>query len=1222
MNDLAERLSALSPAKRELLLRRLNERKGVEIKSVSKGALSSVMSDDGEEYEAPRTLIEEMLAGLWAEALGREKVGISSDFFKLGGHSLLATQSVARINEIFSLELPIVVLFSHPTISQLAGEIESGHFLSHQVPSIVPTDRNAHAPISYTQERIWFLNQLDPDGQAYNISRALRFFGQLNVGVLERAFTEVVRRHEILRTSFPLVDGQPIQVVHPPWTVALPVVDLTHVQESERPQEIEHQYRAAQAPFDLAKVPLIRLRLLMFSLNEYTLILSEHHLLHDGWTQGVLIRELITFYAAFVKGEPSPLPEPSLQYSDFARWQRTWLDSGVMEEQLGYWKRQLRDAPVLSLPSDRPRSAARTSAGDRYAFQVSAQLSNRLRALAKKNGATLFMVFLAAFKILLARRAGVDDICVGTGIANRRRKESESILGMFVNTVVFRTRPTAELRFSEYLRQMRDVCIDTYAHQDVPFNKVVEAVHPERSLSHLPLCQVLFSFHDSPAPRLKIPDVRIQPGLLHNLTAKFDLNIIGLPFSEQHVGEIDDEISQSVLMLWEYATDLFDRATVKRMASQFMTLLDGIVADPEARIGDVTLLAPAERRLLLEEWNNTSLAYPKDQCLHELFGEQAAMTPDAVALTYEGSILTYGQLDRRSNQLAHYLRQLGVGPEVVVGLCVERSLDLVVGLLGILKAGGAYLPLDPNSPEDRLSYMIADARVSVIVTHGALMDQVPGGSARIVRLDVDWPAIAALPETAPRGATLPDNLAYVIYTSGSAGRPKGTLISHDCVVRLLKATEARFDFSPADVWTLFHSYAFDFSVWEIWGALAYGGRVVVVPSQISRMPDAYYALLCREGVTILNQTPSAFAGLSRVALSQNAPNKLRLVIFGGEALSLESLKPWFERYGDEFPRLVNMYGITETTVHVTCRPLGKPDLSLTADSVIGLPIADLQIYVLEPGLQPAPIGVAGELYVGGAGLARGYLGRAGLTADRFVPSPFGDGERLYRTGDLAHWRSDGDLEYLGRSDHQIKIRGFRIELGEIETRLVEHSCVHQAVVVAREDASDDKRLVAYVVGSDAVPPDGDELRAHLKRSLPEYMVPSAYVVLEALPLTSNGKVDRRALPAPAGNAVIQGEYVAPRTPIEEVLAGIWAEVLKLERVGVHDNFFDLGGHSLLAMRVVARIRGDLEVELPLRAVFEAPSVGELAGRLLRDLAESIAEQSASDLIDEVVDLHN
>jgi amino acid adenylation domain-containing protein len=1221
MNDLAERLSALSPAKRELLMRRLNERNGASANGASAGALSSIVPGVGEEYEAPRTLIEEMLAELWAEALGREKVGISSDFFKLGGHSLLATQLVVRMSEIFGVELPIVALFAHPTISELAGQIESGRFQRHEMPSIVPTDRNTHAPISYTQERIWFLSKLDPNNQAYNISRAVRFFGELDVGALERSFTEVVRRHEILRTTFPLIDGQPIQVVNPPWTLAMPVLDLTHVQESDRFREIERQYRAAQAPFDLTSGPLIRVQLLMFSRKEFTLILSEHHLLHDGWTQGVLMRELITLYTAFVEGKPSPLPEPVLQYSDFARWQRAWLDSGVMDEQLGYWKQQLRDAPVLSLPSDRYRSTTRASAGDRHTFRVPAGLSNQLRLLARKHGATLFMVILAAFKIVLARRAGVDDICVGSGIANRRRKESESILGMFVNTVVFRSGPAAELSFSEYLRQVRDVCIDAYSHQDVPFNKVVEVVQPERSLTHQPLCQVLFSFHDSPAPRLKIPGVQVQVALLHNRTAKFDLNIIGLPYSEQHVGEVDDEISKSIMMLWEYATDLFDRSTIERMASHFTMLLEGIVADPDRQIGELPLLAAAERRLLLEEWNNTSLTYPKDRCLHELFGEQAVKSPDAIAVIYEEQQLSYWELDRRSNQLAHHLKGLGVGPELIVGLCVERSLEMVVGLLGILKAGGAYLPLDPSYPSDRLAYMLADARTPVIVTQTALAGQLPEQDGRVVvRLDGDWAQIAAQPVTPPLNTTLPDNLAYVIYTSGSTGKPKGALISHDCVVRLLKATETRFNFSSDDVWTLFHSYAFDFSVWEIWGGLAYGGRIVIVPSPISRMPDAFYALLCREGVTVLNQTPSAFDGLSRVALSENRPNKLRLVIFGGEALSLQSLRPWLERYGDESPRLINMYGITETTVHVTCRSLGKADLALTTDSVIGRPITDLQIYVLDQRLQSQPIGVSGELYVGGAGLARGYLGRPGLTADRFVPSPFGAGERLYRTGDFGCWGADGELEYLGRIDHQVKIRGYRIELGEIEAKLVEHAAVRQAIVTAREDHPGDKRLVAYVVADGGV--DAGDLRAYLKQSLPDYMVPSAFVVLEELPLTANGKVDRRALPAPEADAIVRDAYVAPRTPLEEVLAGIWCDVLKLERVGVHDNFFDLGGHSLLAMRVVAQVRANLEIELPLQALFEAPSVGELSERLLRDLAEMIAEQSANHLVSEVVELQN
>ncbi|HEX2188839.1 MAG TPA: amino acid adenylation domain-containing protein, partial [Longimicrobiaceae bacterium] len=641
-----------------------------------------------------------------------------------------------------------------------------------------------------------------------------------------------------------------------------------------------------------------------------------------------------------------------------------------------------------------------------------------------------------------------------------------------------------------------------------------------------------------------------------------------------------------------YPTDLFERGTVDRMLGHLERVLKQVAADPDVRLSELELLGDTERALVLEGWNRTAAEYPADRCIHELFQAQAARTPGAVAVVYEGEALSYAELNARANQLAHYLRRRGVGPEVRVAICLERSLEMVVGILAVLKAGGAYVPLDPGYPAERLAFILADSATPVLLTRETLRGALPAREGvEVVSLDAAAEEIAAESADNPESGAGPGSLSYVIYTSGSTGAPKGALIEHRNVARLFAATEAWFGFGPGDVWTLFHSYAFDFSVWELWGALLYGGRVVVVPFDVSRDPEAFHALVQREGVTVLNQTPSAFRQFMRVDAEHGGDLALRVVVFGGEALEPASLRQWVERRGAQTPRLVNMYGITETTVHVTYRPLGREDVFGGSGSPIGRAIPDLRLYVLDPARRPVPIGVPGELYVGGAGVARGYLNRPELTAERFVDDPFAPG-RLYRTGDRVRWMADGTLEYLGRLDEQVKIRGFRIELGEIEVRLAEHPEVREAVVLAREDVPGDRRLVAYVAGA----VEADALRAHMRQNLPEYMVPGAFVVLDRLPLTANGKVDRKALPAPELGPA-EERYVAPRTPVEEVLAGIWAEVLRLERVGVEESFFDMGGHSLLATRMLSRVRERFGVELPLRALFEGPTIAEMAGRV-------------------------
>ena len=856
----------------------------------------------------------------------------------------------------------------------------------------------------------------------------------------------------------------------------------------------------------------------------------------------------------------------------------------MLAAQVAYWTRQLAGIPpLLELPADRPRPPLRSVRGGRSALRVPAGVADALDALGRREGGTMFMTLLAAFKAWLARYTGQPDLVVGTPIANRNQAEVEDLIGFFANTLVLRTDVSGDPSFRELLGRVREMALGASAHQDLPFERLVEILQPERNLSHTPLFQVMFVFQNAPLAPVATGDLRLIPLDPHSGTSKFDLTLETFVTGRQLGGVI------------EYSTDLFDESTISRLIDGFAALLQGAAADPGRRLSDLPLLSESERRMLLGSRETAPLAD-----LVDLFERQVAEHGREVALVDRNDFLTYGELDRRANRLARHLRSLGVGPESLVCLCLDRSSDLVVSILGVLKAGGAYVPLDPTYPEERLRMLIEDTASRVVVTRGALLPgtSVPG-EARVVRLDVESEAIARQSGERLRIAPPADGAAYVIYTSGSTGAPKGVVVPRSNVVRLLTATDRWFGFGPADAWTLFHSYAFDFSVWELWGALLYGGRLVIVPQDTARSPEAFHELLRQEHVTVLNQTPSAFRQLLQVdgKAPEGAALPLRLVIFGGEALEPASLRPWFARHGEERPRLINMYGITETTVHVTYRPLGAGDVG--AGSMIGAPIPDLSLYVLDRSGQLAPVGAPGEIHVAGAGLARGYLNRPDLTAERFVPSPFGTapGERLYRSGDLARVRPGGDIEYLGRIDNQVKVRGFRIELGEIEAALARHPGIREAVVVARAEEPGGTRLVGYLVPASGLPPDHpdhEELGRFLRQRLPDYMVPAALMWLDALPLTPNGKVDRRALPAPSGaRPDLANEYVPPGNLLEEALAVSWAEILGVERVGIDDNFFILGGDSMRIVQAISRAqrRG---VSFSVQQLYQYQTVRELA----------------------------
>ncbi|HKH43314.1 MAG TPA: amino acid adenylation domain-containing protein, partial [Thermoanaerobaculia bacterium] len=1122
----------------------------------------------GEELLAPRTPVEEILAGIWAELLG-VRVGVDSHFFDLGGHSLLATQVMSRLREAFGVEMPLRDLFVAPRLAELAARVETARRAGAQQPTppLVPVSREGVLPLSFAQQRLWFIDQLEPGSPLYTVPVALRVEGPLDAAVLACCLGEIVRRHEALRTVFAAPQGAPVQVIQPAEPFLLPVVDLSALPERE---ELVRSLTMAETgrPFDLARGPMLRGLLVRLAERDHAVVLTLHHIASDGWSMGLLIREVAALYPALAAGQPSPLPELPVQYADFAAWQRSRLDGEALEREIDFWRGQLAGLPpLLELPTDHPRPAMLSHRGAARPVRLSAGLIRQIQALGRQEGATLFMVLLAGFQTLLARLSGQDDLAVGSPVAGRNRVETEGLIGFFVNTLVLRGRLTGAATFRELLGGARETALAAWLHQDVPFERLVEELAPERSLAHAPLFQVVLVLQNAPLASLEIESLRLRPLSLEGATSKFDLTVA----LEERDGGLVGRV--------EHATDLWDATTIDRLLASFERLLAAAVAAPDLRAVELPLLSEAERQQLLEWGGIREEVAPLSMVstLHGRFVERARSTPEAPALTCGDVTLTYGELHWRSNQLARWLRRHGAGPESRVGLRLDRSVDLVVGILGVLKAGAAYVPLDPGAPRERMAFVLEDADIRIVV-----------GPEEIERLE-------GVPygDLEPRGDA--PGLAYVIYTSGSTGRPKGTLVTHANVTRLFDATEGWFGFGERDVWTLFHSYAFDFSVWEIWGALLYGGRLVVVPWEVSRSPEQLLGLLVQEGVTVLNQTPSAFAQLAQADAGRGGVRTdLRFVIFGGEALDPASLEPWFARHGDAQPRLVNMYGITETTVHVTYRPLSVADARGEHRSVIGVPIADLSLAVLDRSLNPAPIGVPGELVVGGAGLARGYLGRPELTAERFAPDPAGGrpGARLYRSGDLGRFLPNGDVEYLGRLDNQVKIRGFRIELGEIEAALSALPGVRQAVVLAREDRPGDRRLAAYVVGSAVV----EDLRGALREQLPEHMVPAAFVVLDDFPLTVNGKVDRKALPVPE-QTVGEEAYMAPRTPAEEVLAGLWAEVLGLERVGAADDFFDLGGHSLLATQVMSRLREAFGVEIPLHDLFEAPVLADLAARV-------------------------
>ncbi|MCK5056392.1 MAG: amino acid adenylation domain-containing protein, partial [Candidatus Aminicenantes bacterium] len=1138
----------------------------------------------GVEYIAPRTPTEEKLVKTWCEVLHLDRIGIGDHFFQSGGHSLLATQVISRVRDEFDIELSVRSIFESPVLAQLAEIIDnniSTDLLRAPSPQR-PVKRGETIPLSFAQQRLWFLDQFEPDTASYNIYHALRLSGHLNLEVLNSTFNEIVHRHEALRTVFTSKDGIPSQVVLKAVRFVLPVVDLEQLPEAEGKDTAEQlAIEEANSPFDLSRGPLFRATLLHLGETNHILLLTIHHIVSDGWSLGVLVSEMKDLYTAFYTGQPSPLPDLPVQYVDFSTWQRQWLSGDVLESQLSYWREQLGgDLPALELPSDYPRPASQTFPGKTRDFDFPADLTRDLNELARREGCTLFMVLLSVFKVLLNRYTGQTDITVGTPIANRNRTEIESLIGFFVNTLVLRSDLSENPTFQELLSRVREVSLAAYAHQDVPFEMLVDILAPERDMSHSPLFQVLFALQNVPIESLELPGLKLEFLDLGRRTSKFDLSV--------YLFEDEDRLFGQV----EYNTDLFSEHTIERFIGHYRVLLESAAADAKQPLSELALLTAEEREQILVKWNDTAAEYPHEACIHDLFAARVDEAPGRVAVVCGEDHLTFSELDARANQLAHHLRRSGVKEETLVGVCMERSLGLPAALLGIFKAGGYYVPMDPTYPRERLAMMLEDissfmpGNAPMLLSMRHFSDLFPGYSGDMILLDKEDSTIAALPRSAPQSLSCADHLAYTIFTSGSTGRPKGVQIHHRGMVNFLNSMRKTPGLNNNDILLSVTTLSFDISVLELFLPLTTGACVVLIDSETAADGAGLLKQMYRSCASVIQATPATYRLLTAAGWSHS--EGLR-VLCGGEELPSDLAAGLLSRGVN----LWNMYGPTETTIWSSVFKV-NPGFAVVS---IGSPIDNTRMYILDRYLNPVPVGVPGELYIGGDELSRGYLNRPGLTADRFIPDAFGGrpGSRCYRTGDLVRYMPDGLIEFFGRLDYQVKVRGFRIELGEIESVMALHEDVSEVVVVVREDHADDKRIAAYFVPAEGRSIDANEIRRYLSEKLPGYMVPSVFVEMEAFPLTPNGKINRKALPAPGISGQETGvEYIAPRTHTEETLVKIWCEILQVDKIGTRDNFFQLGGHSLLATQVISRVRDEFNTELSVRSIFEAPVLSEFA----------------------------
>lgn len=1038
---------------------------------------------------------------------------------------------------------------------------------------------NNKFPVSFSQQRLWFLDQLDSGTSSYNIAAAVKLTGRLDVEALRNALETIVHRHESLRTIFAHEKAETYQLILAPGCWVLPMEDLSTLPQTQREQVLQKRILTeAGTPFELSTGPLLRTTLLRCSADQHVLLITMHHIISDGWSTGVLIREVSALYSAFKQGTTAALPPLKVQYADFSQWQREYLQGETLTKQLDYWRTQLKQVPVLELPTDHPRPPVQSYNGSHYTFKVDTQLSNGLRKIGRNSGATLFMTLLAAYQVLLSRYSSQTDICVGSPIANRTRIEIEALIGFFVNTLALRCDLSNDPSFSSLLKQVEKVTLEAYAHQDIPFEQLVEDLIDTRDPSHNPLFQTFFSLKDGEIERtVELSGLETEFLKVDIEAAKFELSL--------NCTEYSDHVSCE----FEYNTDLYELSSIQQLAKHFTTLLECIVNNPELPLSQLELMDSAERRQLLREWNNTEKDSPAT-CIHQLFEAQAEKTPRQIAIRCGGEQKNYQTLNEASNKLARHLQQQGIKPGDCIGICLEPSVDILVAVLASLKAGAAYVPMDANYPQDRLAHMLENAQISALLTHSELQSRLPTGQCQLLMLDENEADIAHFDCSNLNLECSPEDLLYVVYTSGSTGKPKGAGVRHRNESNLLHWYNDEYGINEKDKVLIISAFGFDLTQKNLFAALTRGGQVVF-PDSSHYDQRVILNTIRDQKITFINCAPSAFYPLAEMHSQQDTLDSLRIVLFGGEPIRMENMRPWIEQ--DDFScQIVNMYGPTECTDIAATHTINDPSGCLGKTIPIGRPNNNIQLYVLDENNQPVPIGVVGELCIGGAGVGIGYLNNDELTNERFFNNPFGNG-KLYRTGDLVRYRNDGLLDFVSRIDGQVKIRGFRIELGEIEAQLLQHPSIREAIVAPCDTPSGSAVLVAYIITSEEAPTSA-ALRSHLKQNLPDYMVPSAFVSVDSIPLTPNGKVDRKKLPAPDLQACTTTPFVAASTAIEKDMAGIWCEVLQLAKVGIHDNFFEIGGHSLLATQMVTRIREVFQLELPLRTLFEVTTIAEIS----------------------------
>ncbi|AFY44045.1 non-ribosomal peptide synthetase [Nostoc sp. PCC 7107] len=1149
-----------------------------------------------------QTVLEQYLIAQTANvlAIAPDNIHSQAPFSTLGLDSLKVFELKNRVEVDLEVEISIADFFEGMSPRSLVAKILT-QITTAEPPSISltqqPKNTSVH-PLSFAQQGLWFIHQLNPNSPTYNIPIVIHFQGCVNLTVLQDSLNEIIQRHEVLRTSFTEVDGQPCQVINQTVFATLPFEDLRSLPESQRHSAAESlATEFAQQPFDLSAPSLLRVKLVQLDDTNHQLLVTLHHIIADGWSIGILIQELAALYEAFSTNKLLPLAELPIQYQDFVYWQQQCLNCDRIQSLLAYWQQKLQgELPIINLPTDRPRPPVQTFKGAQAKLVLSPTLTEALKHLSRQQGVTLFMTLLTAFKILLYRYTGQTDILVGSPIANRHKAEVNSLIGLFINILVLRTDLSGDLSFQELLTRVKTTALEAYVHQDLPFEKLVEELQPNRDLSYNPLFQVMFVLQNLPTPNLNLSDVSVSYEEGHNTASKFDLTLF-----------MEDSES-GLVATCEYNTDLFNADTVTRMLGHFQTLLESVVSNPQQPIADLKLLTPPEVQQLLVDWNNTKKDYPQDKCIHQLFEAQVEKTPNAVAVVFNSQQLTYQEVNEQANQLAYYLQKLGIKPDDIVGVCIKRSPDMLIALLAIFKAGGAYVPLDPVYPQERLAFMLKDSQAKVLLTQSQLGELFATSNLDVVCLDRDSDILDQQSRKNLLSEVRPHHLAYVIYTSGSTGVPKGVAIEHQSCIALL--TWSREVFTNQDLAGVLASTSicFDLSVFELFAPLSWGGKVILVENAL------YLPSLTTE-VRLVNTVPSIIAELLQV---DGIPSCVRIVNLAGEPLQNHLVQQIYQHH--HIQKVFNLYGPSEDTTYSIFTQVNIED-----KVTIGRPIANTQIYLLDSNLQPVPIGVPGEIYLGGAGLARGYLNRPELTKEKFISNPFSNKleSRLYKTGDLARYLPDGNLEYLGRIDHQVKVRGFRIELGEIENTLLKYPAVQEVVVSARKDKQGDKQLVAYIVSLTKQTPTIHELRTYLKKLLPEYMVPGVFIFLDTLPLLPNGKVDRRALPIPeAGRPKLTTTYQAPQSAMEQTIAKLWQEFLSLDQVGIHDNFFDLGGHSLLMLKINNQLRVMLQTDISVVTLFQHPTIYSLAQYLSQTTEDEPAFEMIRDRIQKQKEANN